>query len=401
MEVSSETYREDRTSNRLERIPRDLQGPQYLHAVESLGSGNLQVPVGPLGPYPRGLMPLKWKTLDSATFWALADAEGSYFYRNLTRVDVSKLAARIEALRGLGEPPHIWTPEGQSRNAFFEGRKGNQETFKPGCSDIKFIFSSNDGKACFEFPWWQEWKDDILPLLEGALGEGIEPYILRVQLARMGPGATINPHIDTGDWARFAHRIHIPLKINEDVVFSALTPRGYEAVVIEEGLVFEINNLIKHKVSNSQTKERIHLLLDLKEHIVPKEVLQPGTTCAYGAMNKMHACIEPGSMDGKSQTGSLAARDRAPSNTNRSGRPGRQRRRQGLNGGDRPTQNSQRHYMQYTGAAPRSINARKRLRDTEYGRGFVQPGGLPHTVKMGRSRGTLGRGPFRQQPLVY
>ena len=87
---------------------------------------------GPQGEYPEGLMDLHRKSLQPDLFWQLADGEGSTFYKNLTKVDVSKLAARLEQEKGEGEPPLLWTSDGQQSNAFFEGRKDNQLHFKPG-----------------------------------------------------------------------------------------------------------------------------------------------------------------------------------------------------------------------------------------------------------------------------
>ena len=64
---------------------------------------------------------------------------------------------------------------------------------------------------------------------------------------RMAPGAYIKVHVDSGDWARLTHRIHIPIKINDEVEFSAQTSRGWAQLTIEEGQSFEINNKINHK----------------------------------------------------------------------------------------------------------------------------------------------------------
>ena len=43
--------------------------------------------------------------------------------------------------------------------------------------------------------------------------------IVRLQLARMGPGGSILKHADKGGWATGLHRVHVPLVTNADVRF--------------------------------------------------------------------------------------------------------------------------------------------------------------------------------------
>lgn len=63
--------------------------------------------------------------------------------------------------------------------------------FKPGVNDIKFIFSDNTGGEVFVFPWFETWKDVLVPLIESALGVGAIGHVKRLQLARMSPNAEI------------------------------------------------------------------------------------------------------------------------------------------------------------------------------------------------------------------
>lgn len=89
-----------------------------------------------------------------------------------------------------------------------------------------------------------------------------------------------------------AHRIHIPIVTNPDVDFqmrSTSDEEEWESIPIVEGHVFEINNAIKHRVSNEGPHERIHLLIDIAEEPLVYHQLHPGEVCLYQEIKALGA----------------------------------------------------------------------------------------------------------------
>ena len=80
------------------------------------------------------------------------------------------------------------------------------------------------------------------------------------QLARMQPGAKINPHYDSNPVLIGSHRMHIPLITNDKLRFIV----DDEQVVMKEGNLYELNNQLVHHVENpANAATRIHLIVDL------------------------------------------------------------------------------------------------------------------------------------------
>ncbi|RZM14922.1 MAG: hypothetical protein EOP67_64260, partial [Sphingomonas sp.] len=92
--------------------------------------------------------------------------------------------------------------------------------------------------------------------------------ILRVQIADLPPGAAIARHRDDSILAAI-HRLHVPLVTNAGVVFE-IDDAPY---TLDEGMVYELNNVVPHAVRNDGTERRIHLLVDMLPHAVGR--------CAY------------------------------------------------------------------------------------------------------------------------
>lgn len=115
-----------------------------------------------------------------------------------------------------------------------------------------------------------------------------------------------------GGYASRAHRIHVVIATNPQVVFAqcaadgrgrgagrdvvaataALLAAGGRAGVdgdsgcvpirvAEEGLVFELNNRLKHYVVNGGDEPRIHLVVDVAESPRQPIELRVGQTCDY------------------------------------------------------------------------------------------------------------------------
>ena len=90
--------------------------------------------------------------------------------------------------------------------------------------------------------------------------------IVRCIFAAMPPGVTIPIHHDTGEWVKFAHRIHVPIivpDVNAVLFRCGPTTSKLARVDTAPGHVFEMNNQAKHAVTNAHdTLYRVHLILD-------------------------------------------------------------------------------------------------------------------------------------------
>lgn len=79
-------------------------------------------------------------------------------------------------------------------------------------------------------------------------------------LVNLKPKGIIDPHTDGGSrYFELGHRIHIPIKTNENVFFTVRETRENMKV----GNIYEINNLGMHSVENYSTENRIHLIMDI------------------------------------------------------------------------------------------------------------------------------------------
>jgi hypothetical protein len=94
--------------------------------------------------------------------------------------------------------------------------------------------------------------------LDNTYGKG---FIIRALLVTLLKNTEISEHIDgdTAESLRTAHRIHIPLKTNSNVLFTV----GKETINMKEGEMWEINNSNEiHGVKNNSDEDRVHLIID-------------------------------------------------------------------------------------------------------------------------------------------
>lgn len=73
------------------------------------------------------------------------------------------------------------------------------------------------------------------------------------------PGKATKAHVDRSLLFKYTHRCHLPLKTSIDAKFVF----GSTSTHLEQGSWYEVNNLTLHKVVNSGTENRIHLMVDI------------------------------------------------------------------------------------------------------------------------------------------
>lgn len=106
---------------------------------------------------------------------------------------------------------------------------------------------------------WEPLHEAFAPIAECIAGffQG-QGRPLNAQLALLGPGGSIPEHADYGPVLEITHRVHVPLETHPDVRFIV---EG-EAVKLEVGQAYELDNMRLHSVYNASPYRRIHLIVD-------------------------------------------------------------------------------------------------------------------------------------------
>ena len=101
-------------------------------------------------------------------------------------------------------------------------------------------------------------QEPITGICSKHFGEGILYFCV---LAILAPGGTIPPHRDMPhdiNKKRYSHHLHVPLTQADTTEFTV----GGETFRMEEGGVYEINNMVLHSVVNRGADYRVNLMLD-------------------------------------------------------------------------------------------------------------------------------------------
>lgn len=169
--------------------------------------------------------------------------------RRLGSIDIGELTRAVSAI-----PEPVWDLEDRDKPNKFETLASTRHIV------FRFIESFADWRQSYDRPLWNEWAPLIQPVLDAAVadygyGRGAFP---RIMLARMPAGGVIRPHRDTGPAAHWPHKIHVPIRTNENVIFNV----DAVAYHFPEGEAVEVNNMARHSVDNRGSTDRIHLIFE-------------------------------------------------------------------------------------------------------------------------------------------
>ncbi len=108
---------------------------------------------------------------------------------------------------------------------------------------------------------WEDWGPVVQPLIDHVIPwYGYrEARTTRIMLARLLAGREITPHVDRAPAAEVPNKVHIPLITHPDVRFHI----GEGKYHLERGRAFEVNNRIRHAVTNGSELDRVHLIFDV------------------------------------------------------------------------------------------------------------------------------------------
>ena len=180
-------------------------------------------------------------------------------------------AVSIDQLRErmLQLPPEFWGADAASRKAVAKDRPGNA------------VFFYNDAPAGVTRQTFNEAKTGFVSVLrkqhqplfaeiQDLIETSVQPRfpdcdVIRVQLAELPPGRTIEPHRDIGILAMI-HRMHVPLVTHKRVTFIIDGKQFFLA----PGNLYDLNNAVIHSVENRSNVMRVHLMIDMMPHTVAR-----------------------------------------------------------------------------------------------------------------------------------
>lgn len=170
-------------------------------------------------------------------------------YRLLGSVDVSALKARVEVL-------------GDSDWLEADSEKPNKFNALGKAQHLVFRFPKNlmSHEESYDTALWSDWNDLIDPIIQEAVTpfEYRNGHSPRIMLAKLPAKSEVKKHIDRSPSAQFPHKIHVPLQTNKKVFFYA----NGEAIHMEVGKAYEVNNNQMHWAVNNGNTERVHLIFE-------------------------------------------------------------------------------------------------------------------------------------------
>jgi len=92
-----------------------------------------------------------------------------------------------------------------------------------------------------------------------ALEKYCDGRVVHSEIINMKPNSRIRIHKDRGDLLYVARRFHIPIKTNPETFFIV----DDEKYFLDEGSLYELNNIQYHGVVNNSEEYRIHLIIDV------------------------------------------------------------------------------------------------------------------------------------------
>ncbi len=169
--------------------------------------------------------------------------------RHCGEIDVAPLAAAIAA-----QGEEAWD-EHKERQKDYEVHRQTQS--------IVLLFANVDAWPTIgvsRSPGWDRLAGAAAPVMDSIIARWYPPggRIIRAMVAKLPPGARIDPHRDRHPSFGCGHRIHAPIATNTKVRFS-VDGRPYN---LQVGQVYEINNLKVHSVINRGSTDRIHFIFD-------------------------------------------------------------------------------------------------------------------------------------------
>lgn len=176
-----------------------------------------------------------------------------YKFRYLGKVDVSEIKQSLSNVSN-----NLWNLH-TIRQDLFDNHRETQTIML--MWDYASLFNSNKGEihqSYYDFKI-DVFLNSIKPLYVESHGEG---EFIRVIIVNLPAGKSIPGHADSGMSLEFCNRTHIPIKTNDNVLFTV----AGETINMKEGEIWEFNNQKYHSVHNNGDEDRWHLIIDYQKY---------------------------------------------------------------------------------------------------------------------------------------
>ena len=172
------------------------------------------------------------------------------FLTELGKVDVTSLKRLVA-----GVSESVWDAEDSRKENRFEVFHHTRHII------FRFIAGMRDHREFYSTPIWSAWRGHLQPIMDRAIEPFgfTEPVFPKVMLARLAAGAVIDRHVDGAGSNLFTHKIHVPLETSAGARMF-IRDREFH---LEEGCVYEVNNVVPHAVENRGALDRIHLIFEV------------------------------------------------------------------------------------------------------------------------------------------
>ena len=173
------------------------------------------------------------------------------------KLEIDDLTTLVENLS-----EHQWSADKVLRTALATNRPGDaiyllNNVHHQVRKDANAEFTA--GKVnVLRFPAWHNAASMVEPIIKNLPSAYANSNAVRVQLARLRPDETIQPHVDKS-YLTLMHRLHIPVLTDKRVEFIV----DKRSFALEKGYLYELNNMREHAVYNRSTIDRVHLMIDL------------------------------------------------------------------------------------------------------------------------------------------
>lgn len=168
--------------------------------------------------------------------------------RPLGAIDIEPLRSALQSL-----PEAVWQADTLRQDEYDNVHAATQSLILRFCDGWPRM-TLREGSA------WALLGAHVEPIMARLVARAYRPggTILRAVLARLPAGAAIPSHRDAHPSFALAHRIHVPVITNPDVVFII----GQTRIHTRAGWAFEIDNRQSHSVANRGQEDRVHLIFD-------------------------------------------------------------------------------------------------------------------------------------------
>ena len=198
------------------------------------------------------------------------------FHRLMTSLPVGAL------LDALAAQPSLWDEITVRQEAPGSPHHDTECIWLRGPRDITLDTVFNELRAV-DYPSMHELAQAVYPLVAPVLREIGSTQLGRVLIVKLKPGGVIDPHEDTGRYAKAYSRFHLVLTSAPGNTFTC----DNQTVHMQPGELWWFNHRGEHSVRNDSDTDRIHLIFDAQVPAIQVRPLSFSSCVAIGQISRL------------------------------------------------------------------------------------------------------------------